>query len=300
MASAEHREFPALGYGVGLRRPHYKVILEERPTIDWFEIISENFMADGGRPFEVLEGIRANYPVVMHGVALSLGSADPLNRAYLRDLAALARRVEPAWISDHLCWTGVGGKNLHDLLPLPYTGEAVRHCARRIRQVQDFLGRRILIENISSYLEYRCSRLGEAEFVAAVAEEADCAILLDLNNVYVNSFNHHFDPVHYVDALPAKRIVQFHLAGFSDCGSHLMDTHDHPVSQPVWALYEHAVRRFGPLPTLIEWDDRIPPLTELAAVAAMARDRAQVRMTPEGGGRDPVKLQDHLPNRASR
>jgi hypothetical protein len=292
-----------LGYGVGLRRAHYKVILEEWPAVDWFEIISENFMAEGGRPREILEGVRAHYPVVMHGVALSLGSADPLNRVYLRDLAALALRIEPAWISDHLCWTGVNGKNLHDLLPLPYTSEAVIYCARRIRQVQDFLGRRILVENISSYLRYRCSRLGEAEFITAVAEEADCAILLDLNNVYVNSFNHRFDPVRYLDALPVKRIAQFHLAGFSDCGSHLMDTHDHPVSDPVWALYDHAVRRFGPLPTLVEWDDQIPPFAELASIAAIARARADaimVRLTPDSDCREDLKLHNRARIQACR
>jgi uncharacterized protein len=276
MPAITHYEFPALGYGVGLRRPHYQVVLEERPPIDWFEIISENFMAAGGRPLEVLNGVRANYPVVMHGVSLSIGSTDALNQGYLRDLQALARWLEPAWVSDHLCWTGVGGKNLHDLLPLPYTDEAVRHCARRIRRVQDFLGRRILLENISSYLQYRNSRLSEAEFVAAVANEADCAILLDINNVYINAFNHHFNPRQYLDALPADRIAQFHLAGYRDCGSYLLDTHDHRISDPVWELYAYAVGRFGPLPTLIEWDDQIPPIAELAGIATMACDRAHV------------------------
>ena len=267
-------EFPALGWGVGLRRPHYAEILLQRPAMDWFEITTENFMAEGGRPLEVLEGVRANYPIVMHGVSLSIGSADPLNRGYLCDLAALTRRYEPAWVSDHLCWTGVGGKNLHDLLPLPYTEETVRHCAERIRQVQEVLGRRILIENISSYMRYRASRMEEAEFVAAVAEEADCGILLDINNVYVNSFNHNFNSKGYLDALPAKRIVQFHLAGHRDCGTYLLDTHDQPISNEVWDLYDYAVQRFGRCPTLIEWDDRIPSFSELAAVAVKARERA--------------------------
>ena len=242
--------------------------------MDWFEVTTENFMVEGGRPLNVLEGVRANYPIVMHGVSLSIGSTDPLNRSYLRDLAALVRRFEPAWISDHLCWTGVRGRNLHDLLPLPHTEEAVKHCAQRLRQVQEFLGRRILIENISSYMQYRASRIGEAEFVAAVAEEADCGILLDINNVYVNAFNHHFNSKDYLDALPVERIAQFHLAGHRDCGTHLLDTHDHPVSDAVWELYDYAVYRFGPLPTLIEWDDRIPSFSELAAVAAQARERA--------------------------
>jgi uncharacterized protein len=268
-------EFPNLGYGVGLRRPHYQAVLEERPALDWFEIISENFMVDGGRPLEVLESVRNSYPIVMHGVSLSIGSTDPLNRGYLRELAALARHFEPAWISDHLCWTSVGGKNLHDLMPLPYTNEAVKHCARRIRQVQETLERRILLENISSYLQYRCSEMSEAEFVKAVAEEADCGILLDVNNVHVNSFNHGFNARRYLDALPAERIAQFHLAGYRDYGSYLLDTHDHPVSAGVWELYEYAVRRFGPLPALIEWDDAIPPLSDLVAVAAAASERAR-------------------------
>src|SRR5713226_6311779 len=187
-------EFPRLGHGVGLRRPHYSWILENHPRIDWFEVISENFMAAGGRPLEVLEGIRARYPIVMHGVSLSIGSADPLNRDYLRQLAGLARRFQPAWLSDHLCWTGVGGRNLHDLLPLPYSEETVRHVAERIRQVQEILERTILIENVSSYMEFRSSRLEEWEFLTAVAEEADCAILLDINNIFVSAFNHRFDP----------------------------------------------------------------------------------------------------------
>lgn len=269
-------EFPFIGYGVGLRRPHYAEILERRPAMDWFELITENFMAAGGRPLQVVDEVRGNYPVVMHGVSLSAGSTDPLNRDYLRDLAALARRIEPAWISDHLCWTGVGGRNLHDLLPLPYTEEAVLHTARRIREVQEILGRRILIENVSSYLQYRSSRLTEWEFVGAVAEEADCGILLDISNVFVNAFNHRFNSLTYLDALPVERVAQFHLAGHRDCGAYLLDTHDHPVCEDVWSLYEYALRRFGFVSTLIEWDDLIPPFAELAAVAGKARKRAGV------------------------
>jgi len=250
--------------------------------MDWFELTTENFMVEGGLPLTVLEGVRTNYPIVMHGVSLSIGSADPLNQTYLRDLAALARRFEPAWISDHLCWTGISGRNLHDLLPLPHTEEAVKHCARRLVQVQDFLGRRILIENISSYLEFRASRMSEAEFVAAVAEEADCGILLDINNVYVNAFNHRFNPRDYLDALPVGRIAQFHLAGHRDCGTHLLDTHDHPVSDAVWELYDYAVQRFGPVATSIEWDDRIPSFLDLAAVAAHARERASSALDRQG------------------
>ena len=268
-------EFPSLGFGVGLRRQHYSYVLENRPKIDWFEVISENFMVDGGRPLEVLEGVRSNYPIVLHGVSLSIGSVDPLNRDYLEKLATLARRFEPAWISDHLCWTGVGGRNLHDLLPLPYTEEAVRHVVSRVRQVQEILGRRILLENVSSYLRFEHSTLTEWEFLRAVAEEADCAILLDINNIYVSAFNHRFDPAAYLEAMPAERVVQFHLAGHSDHGSYLLDTHDHPVCEAVWALYEDAVRRFGPVPTLIEWDDNIPPFDTLAATADEARFRSR-------------------------
>jgi len=277
--------FASLGFGVGLRRPHYRRILEQRPPdnvppenvppVDWFEVISENFMVEGGRPLEVLEGVRATFPVVMHGVSLSIGSSDPLNRDYLHALRALARRVEPAWISDHLCWTGVGGRNLHDLLPLPYTEETVRHVAGRIREVQDVLERTIVIENVSSYMAFRASRLTEWEFLSAVAEEADCAILLDINNIFVSAFNHRFDPLGYIDAVPAGRVVQFHLAGHSDHGSYLLDTHDHPIRPEVWALYEHAVRRFGRVPTLIEWDDNIPEFEVLAAAADEARRRCE-------------------------
>ncbi len=273
-------DFATLGFGVGLRRPHYARVLETDSSdgaaaVDWFEIISENFMVEGGRPLAVLEGVRARYPVAMHGVGLSIGSSDPLNRSYLNDLSALIRRTEPAWVSDHLCWTGVGGRNLHDLLPLPYTEEAVHHVARRIRQVQDALQRTILIENVSSYMTFRASRMEEWEFVAAVAEEANCAILLDINNVFVNAFNHGFDPRRYVDAIPVDRVVQFHLAGHSDHGHYLLDTHDHPVRPEVWALYEHAVARYGRVPTLIEWDDHIPEFAVLAGVAEEARRRCQ-------------------------
>jgi uncharacterized protein len=274
-------EFAPLGFGVGLRRPHYVHILEQHPPMDWFEVISENFMVEGGRPLEVLEGVRAHYPVVMHGVSLSIGSSDPLNRAYLETLRAATRRFEPAWVSDHLCWTGVGGRNLHDLLPLPYTEETVIHVAGRIRQLQEILERTILIENVSSYMAFRSSRLEEWEFLTAVAEEADCGILLDINNIFVSAFNHRFDPLRYIDAVPADRVMQFHLAGHSDHGSYLLDTHDHPIRAEVWALYEHAVRRFGRVPTLIEWDDNIPDFELLAAAAAEARRRCDLALDSE-------------------
>ncbi|MGH7915791.1 MAG: MNIO family bufferin maturase [Candidatus Binataceae bacterium] len=280
-------DFAPLGFGVGLRRPHYARILEQHPAdaarpLDWIEVISENFMVEGGRPLQVLEGARARYPVVMHGVSLSIGSSDPLNRDYLSALRTLARRIEPAWVSDHLCWTSVDGRNLHDLLPLPYTEEAVRHVAGRIREVQDILERTMLIENVSSYMRFRASRLTEWEFLSAVAEEADCAILLDINNVFVSAFNHRFDPLCYIDAIPAGRVVQFHLAGHSDHGSYLLDTHDHPIRPEVWALYEHAVRRFGRVATLIEWDNNIPEFEVLAAAADEARQRCESALAATG------------------
>jgi uncharacterized protein len=266
-------EFPFLGFGVGLRRPHYSYVLEQWPPMDWFEAISENFMVAGGRPLAVLERVRERYPIVLHGVSMSLGSTDEFNCEYLHDLARLARRFEPAWISDHLCWTGVGGHNLHDLIPLPYTDEALRHVAGRVRYVQEVLERRILIENVSSYMEFTLSTMSEWEFLASVAEEADCGILLDINNIHVSAFNHQFDPLAYIDAIPVNRVAQFHLAGHSDHGTYLLDTHDHPVCNEVWSLYEHAVRRFGRVSTLIEWDDNIPGFGELAATAEQAHRR---------------------------
>ena len=264
-------KFPFLGFGVGMRRQHHTEIVEKRPRMDWFEVISENFMVAGGPPLHVLAKVREHYPIVMHGVSMSIGSADPLNRRYLRDLKRLAREFQPAWISDHLCWTGVGGRNLHDLLPIPYNEETLAFVARRIREVQDILERRVLFENISSYMKLRDSTIPEWQFVAEVAEAADCAILLDINNIYVNAFNHRFDARSYIDAIPRDRVAQFHLAGHTDRGTHLLDTHDHPVCDDVWDLYEYASRRFGSVSTLIEWDDNIPTIVELAATANRAR-----------------------------
>jgi uncharacterized protein len=275
--------FPAIGYGVGLRRQHYSEVLEKRQRVDWFEVITENFMAEGGRPLEVLERVRRDYPIVMHGVSLSIGSTDPLRRDYLARLKELAHRFEPAWISDHLCWTGVGGRNLHDLLPLPYTEEVAKYVAARICEVQDLLGRRILIENVSSYMTFSQSHLGESEFLSMVSEKADCGILLDINNAFVNAFNHDFDPYDYIDSVPPHRVVQFHLAGHQDCGAYLLDSHDHPIVEPVWRLYEHAVKRFGPIPTLIEWDDDIPEFCELNHIAAEARRRATTVLEEPAG-----------------
>jgi hypothetical protein len=263
--------FPFLGFGVGLRPQHYADILGVYPPMDWFEILSENFMVPGGRPLSVLEQIRNRYPIALHGVSLSIGSTDPLNPDYLRQLSTLARRFEPAWISDHLCWTGVGGHNLHDLLPLPYTEEAVEHVAGRVRQVQDTLGRRILLENVSTYLQFQHSTMPEWEFLSRVSERADCGILLDINNIFVSAFNHGFSAREYVDHVPVAAVHQFHLAGHSDKGSFLHDTHDHPVAQAVWDLYAYAIQRFGAVSTLIEWDDRLPPFAALRVEADRAK-----------------------------
>lgn len=258
------------GCGVGLRREHYGVVLHERPRVSWFEVISENFMVAGGRPRHVLEAVRRDYPVALHGVSLSVGSAEPLDRAYVRALKALVDWVEPAIVSDHLCFTALGGHNSHDLLPLPFTEEAVETAARKIRRVQDILGRGILVENVSTYLRYRHGTMTEWEFVSAVAEKAGCGLLLDINNVYVNSVNHGFDPSDYVAGIPEHLVGQYHLAGHEDHGDHLVDTHDHPVPEPVWSLFSFALRRFGPKPALIERDALIPALPVLLAEARQA------------------------------
>ena len=266
---------PFLGFGLGLRPEHYLEVLESRPAVDWFEIISENYLVDGGKPLHYLDRIREHYPMVMHGVSLSIGGSDPLDAEYLAGLKRLAGRVEPAWISDHLCWTGIGGRNLHDLLPLPYTEEAVAHVAERVARVQDCLDRQILLENVSSYVTYTDSCVSEWEFLSAVAERADCWILLDVNNVYVSAHNHGFDPLAYLDGVPSERVRQIHLAGHSHNGSLIIDTHDHPVPNPVWDLYVEAIARLGPVSTMIERDDDIPPLEVLLEELAQARSLAE-------------------------
>lgn len=237
---------PTLGFGLGLRPEHYETVLAERPAVDWFEVLTENYLVPGGKPLHYLTRIRELYPLVMHGVSLSIGSCAPLDMNYLRQVKALAARIEPEWISDHLCWTGTDGANLHDLLPLPYTEEALRHVVERVRRVQDFLGRRLLLENVSSYVSFRDSELTEWDFLRAVAEGADCLILLDINNIYVSSVNHEFDAHAYLAAIPTERVQQIHLAGHQDHDRYLVDTHGHPVPDPVWDLYRAAVRRFGP------------------------------------------------------
>jgi uncharacterized protein (UPF0276 family) len=261
----------SLGFGLGLRAPHYSAIVETRPPLGWLEILSENYMVPGGRPLDWLDRIRAEYPVAMHGVSLSIGSTDALDDEHLDALKQLQQRVHPAWISDHLCWTGVGGVNLHDLLPLPYSETALTHVVERVGRVQDRLGCRILLENVSSYAGYECSQLSEWDFLAEVAQRADCLILLDVNNVYVNSVNHDFDPLAYLDAIPAARVQQIHLAGHERRGRLIVDTHDAAIVEPVWQLYEHARRRFGDVATMIERDSNIPPLAELLAELDQAR-----------------------------
>lgn len=261
--------------GLGLRTVHYNHILSDRPAVPFFEVISENYLGlrggSGGRPLEFLEQFRERYPIFMHGVSLNIGSADPLSQDYLKRLKHLADHIRPEKISDHLCWTGVGGENLHDLLPLPYTEEALFHVAGRVRQVQDFLERRLLLENVSSYLTFRQSQMPEWEFLARISEEADCGILLDVNNIYVSAVNHGFDPLDYLKAIPVERVGEMHLAGYSNSNGFLIDTHDHPVYEPVWSLYEAAVRRFGPVPTIIEWDAQIPSFSDLKKEAQRAR-----------------------------
>lgn len=261
----------SLGFGLGLRPVHYAEILEGQPRVDWFEAISENYMVPGGRPLHMLMRVRERWPVALHGVSLSVGSTDPLDLAYLDRLKTLAERVEPAWISDHLCWTGVNAVNLHDLLPLPYTEEALDHVVSRVAQIQERLGRQILLENVSSYVTFAHSAVPEWEFLAEVARRADCLLLLDVNNIHVSAFNNEFDPIAYLDAVPAERVRQIHLAGHESHGTHIIDTHDHPVIDPVWTLYGEAVRRFGAVATMIERDDHIPPLAELERELDRAR-----------------------------
>ncbi|MCC6408740.1 MAG: DUF692 domain-containing protein [Planctomycetes bacterium] len=258
MTIANRWNLPDLGLGVGLRTVHFAHVLEKHPNVDWFEIISENFMATGGRPMWVLDSVAERYPIVMHGVSMGIGGTDPLDWAYFRELKELARRCKAVWLGDHVCWTGVAGRNNHDLLPIPYTEEALANIVRRIREVQDFLERPLVLENPSTYLEFASTTMPEWEFLARMAEESDCALLLDVNNVYVSSRNHGFDPFEYLKTIPWERVVQIHLAGHTDHGTHCIDTHTGEVVDPVWKLYAEALRRAGPRATLLEWDQDIP------------------------------------------
>ena len=280
---------PLTGFGLGLRTEHYRDFCEPGgdtagpPAVDWLEVISENYLVPGGKPLHHLERIRRDHPMVMHGVSMSIGSTDPLDLAYLGELKALADRLQPAWMSDHLCWTGVDHHNLHDLLPMPYTEAALRHLVPRVQQVQDLLGRRLLLENVSSYVGFAHDEMTEWEFISELLRRADCELLLDVNNVYVSSRNHGFDARQFIDALPSERVRQIHLAGHEDHGDYLIDTHDHPVCDDVWALYAHTVRRLGPVPTMIERDDHIPPLSELLAELDQARAVQAEALRPAPG-----------------
>jgi len=256
-------KLPSLGFGLGLRKEHYQTILDTSPVVDWFEVLTENYLVPGGKPLYFLDAINERYPMVMHGVSLSIGNTDPLDFDYLQQVKALSKRINARWISDHLCWSGLDGVNSHDLLPLPYTDETVMHVARRIKQVQEVLERRFLIENVSSYVSYTQSAMTEWQFLTAIAEEADCLLLLDVNNIYVSSVNHEFDPLDYLNAIPVERVQQHHLAGHSDYGDYIIDTHDHDVIDSVWSLYAEAVKRFGDVSAMIERDDNIPDLTFL-------------------------------------
>ncbi|MEE9425051.1 MAG: DUF692 domain-containing protein [Methylococcales bacterium] len=263
-----------LGFGLGLRTDHYEDVLTQLPDVDWFEVCSENFMVAGGKPRYYLDAIKERYPIVMHGVSLSIGSSDPLNKSYLQQLKTLINHVQPEWVSDHLCWTSHAQTNSHDLLPLPYTDEAIEHVVERVKQVQDYLGRQLLLENVSSYLSYKDSHYDEWTFLNTIAEQADCLILLDINNIYVSARNHGFESVDYLQGINKKRVRQFHLAGHSDNGDYVIDTHDHDVCQAVWTLYAQALQRFGGISTMIERDANIPAFTELYAELQQAKQIA--------------------------
>lgn len=269
--TSNHTATDIQGFGLGLRSQHYEDLLAAPCAVDWLELLSENFMVEGGKPLHYLDRICAQYPVVLHGVSLSIGSCDPLDIEYLDALKSLVQRTGAHWVSDHLCWTGVDGRNLHDLMPLPYTEEAVAHVSARVAEVQDRIGTPLLLENVSSYVASRADRLSEWTFLAEVAARSDCQILLDINNVYVSAHNHGFDAMDYLAGIPADRVRQFHLAGHSVQGKLLIDTHDQPVCDEVWALYRAAVCRFGQVPTMIERDDNIPPLAELLTELDQAR-----------------------------
>ena len=261
-------------FGLGLRKEHYHDFIDHEQPVDWLEILSDNYMVDGGKPLIMLDKIRERYPMVMHSVSLSIGSTKGINETYLKKLKALERRVEPMWLSDHLCWTGVHGRNLHDLLPLPYTEEALQIVSQNIHHVQEVLQRPLVLENVSSYVAFNDSEMTEWEFLSALCERTGCKLLLDINNIYVSAFNHEFDAMDFIQGVPADRVLQFHLAGHQNNGNHLVDTHDHEVCDGVWDLYRHALKRFGNIPTMIERDDNIPTLSELIAELDIARQIA--------------------------
>lgn len=267
---------PFAGFGLGLRTPHYADFLAKKQNLDWLEIITDNFLVEGGKPLVMLDTIRRDYPMAMHGVALSLGASAGIDAAYVRQVKALADRIEPLWVSDHLCWTGPGPEQLHDLYPMPYTDEAARHVVTQIKRTQDILQRRLVLENVSSYIDFKHNSASEWQFLAYIAEAADCLLLVDVNNIFVSSVNHRFDPLDYLHALPAHRVQQIHLAGHSDQGDYIIDTHDHPVVPAVWNLYAKACARFGPVATMIERDDHIPTLQTLIDELSVARGIASM------------------------
>ncbi len=273
---------PIQGVGIGLRSCHFDSILSQKPQVPWFEIISENYMNQGARVMTHLLKVRESYPVCMHGVSLSIGSCDPLNQTYLKHLKALAHQVEPVYISDHLCWSSLHGRYVPDLLPLPYTSEALEHVASRVQAVQEYLGRRILIENVSSYLEFNDNQMHEWVFLSELVKKADCDILLDVNNIVVSAVNHGFDPIDYLKVIPKERVKEIHLGGYEEHTTHLIDTHGAMVHEPVWALYEKALNLFGQVPTLIEWDNNIPEFDVLQEQATIAnRIREKVHGHPQ-------------------
>ena len=284
------------GAGIGLRTKHYQDILaktspfendilEGRPAVPWFEVLTDNYLGDGGQPLAYLDQVRQHYPITLHGVGMSLGSTDPLNLDYLRKLRRLADRVEPAWVSDHLAWTSHGGRHLHELMPLPYTREALLHVGGRIRQAQDFLGRRLVVENPSSYLQYRMNEMTEWEFLDELVARADCDLLMDVNNIFVSARNHGYDPRAYLRAIPAERVREIHLAGYEELPDYLFDTHGYRVRPPVWDLYREALELWGPVPTLIEWDNDIPDFQILLDEAS----RAQRCLDAPGPAREPCQ-----------
>ena len=269
-----------LGFGLGLRPQHYQDILDSNPEIDWFEVLSENYMVPGGKPLAMLDRIVERYPCVMHGVSLSIASTAPFDEEYLDGLNTLAKRVQPKWISDHLCWTGVHGVNLHDLLPIPYTREALDHIVSRVHYVQERLGRQLCLENVSTYVQFEQSEMPEWEFISELTRRTGCWLLFDVNNVFVSAFNHGYDAYAFLNGIPADRVIQFHLAGHSDMGNYIVDTHDHPVREEVWDLYKAALKRFGPVSTMIERDDNIPPLAEMLDELEQARALAAEVLEP--------------------
>lgn len=274
-------KYPHLGFGLGLRKEHYHSILETSPDVDWFEVLTENYLVPGGKPLYFLDKISEKYPVVMHGVSMSIGSSDPINIDYLSQVKDLSNRIDAKWISDHLCFTGVDGVNAHDLLPLPYTEETIKFVSEKIRQTQDYLGQRILIENVSSYITYKQSGdMTEWEFVTAIAEESDSLMLLDINNIFVSAFNHGFDPLQYLDGVPAERVQQHHIAGHTQYDGYIIDTHDHDVVEGVWELYAEAVKRFGDVSTMIERDDNIPELPEVLKELQIAKEIYRKQQEP--------------------